>query len=354
MRKVPFAAALVIAGLVVTRLIRPRFTVADKVVIVTGGSRGLGLEIAREAARRGAKIGLCARLEGELEAARTELARGGTAVATAVCDVRDEASVARAFAKLSSALGQIDVLVNCAGIITAGPIEALTLGDFRDAMETNFFGALRTIFTVLPGMRARGAGRIVNITSIGGELPVPHLLPYCASKFAFVGFSEGLRTEVARDGVKIVTVIPGLMRTGSPPHATFAGQSQKEYGLFVLADATPATSVSVAHAARLIVRGAERGDARVVISWQAKLGRFAYGIAPDLVIKVLEIVGFALPDGGEMPEHRSGFESESALTESPLTAMSRHASQTQHETVPSGGTAPEPQTGLGTTSPGSS
>ena len=331
MRKLPFAAGLIVAGLALTRALRPRFTVADKVVVITGGSRGLGLEIAREAARRGAKLGLCARLDDELEAARAEIAGGGTTIATAVCDVRDDESVSRALTQLASTLGTVDVLVNCAGIITAGPIEALTFDDFRDAMDTNFFGALRAILKVLPGMRARGTGRIVNITSIGGELPVPHLLPYCASKFAYVGFSEGLRAEVARDGVKVVTVIPGLMRTGSPPHATFAGQSQKEYGLFVLADTTPATSVSVAHAARLIVNGAERGDARVVISWQAKLGRLAYGIAPDLTLKVLEIAGFALPDGGELPEHRTGFQSESAITQSPLTAMSRHASETQHE-----------------------
>ena len=333
MRKLTLAAGLVIAGLALTQRRPPRFEIAGKVVVVTGGSRGLGLQIAREAARRGAKLGLCARLADELDAAQAELAADGTTVATAICDVRDDASVARALTELGSALGPVDVLINVAGIITAGPIEALTLDDFRDAMETNFFGALRTTFAVLPAMRARGGGRIVNIASIGGELPVPHLLPYCASKFAFVGFSEGLRAEVARDGVKIVTVIPGLMRTGSPPHATFAGQSQKEYGLFVLSDATPVSSVSVAHAARCIVDGAERGDARVVISWQAKLGRIAYGIAPDLVLNILTIVGYALPDGGEMPEHRSGFASESALTRSPITAMSRHASETQNETL---------------------
>lgn len=333
MRKLPLAAGLILAGLILARARRPRFSFAGKVVLITGGSRGLGLAIAREAARRGARLGLCARLADELEAARAELAHDGTTVATAVCDVRDDASVARAFTELTSTLGPVDVLVNCAGIITAGPIEALTFDDFRAAMETNFFGALRTTLAVLSAMRARGQGRIVNITSIGGELAVPHLLPYCASKFAYVGFSEGLRAEVARDGVKVVTVIPGLMRTGSPPHATFAGQSQKEYGLFVLADATPATSVSVVRAARLIVNGAERGAARVVISWQAKLGRLADGIAPNLVLKVLTIVGYALPDGGETPEHRAGFESESALTQSPVTAMSRHASQTQNETL---------------------
>ena len=225
------------------------------------------------------------------------------------------------------------MLVNVAGIISVGPIEALSVADFKDSMETNFMGAVRATYEVLPGMRARKSGRIVNITSLGGEIAIPHMLPYCASKFAFVGFSEGLHAEVARDGVRVITVVPGLMRTGSPPQATFAGQPEKEYVTFALSDATPLTSVAVEHAAKMIMNGAERGALRVVISIQAKLAVLLNGIVPNAVIGAMTVSGKMLPDAGDHPTRKSGADSESPITRSPLTALAREATKTQHEDV---------------------
>ena len=121
------------------------------------------------------------------------------------------------------------------------------------------------------------------------------------------------------------------MRTGSPPNAKFAGQTKKEYALFALADATPLTTVSVEHAARVIFDGAERGKQRVVVSWQAKLALFARGLSPELVLKLLTLTGFALPGAGEKPEHRPGYQSESPVTRSPLNALSKRASREQNE-----------------------
>ena len=331
MRKIFIAAGLAAATVVTLVLRRTRYELTGKNVVITGGGRGLGLALAREVARRGARVGLCARSEIELDAARKELEAAGTVVATSVCDVRDEGSVERAFASLTFALGPPDVLINNAGIIAVGPIDALELGDFYDTMDTNFFGALRTTNAVLPAMRARRDGRIVNITSLGGELAIPHMLPYCASKFAFAGYSQGLAAEVARDRVRVTTVLPGLMRTGSPPNATFAGQTKKEYALFALGDATPLSTVSVEHAAKVIVDGAERGAQRVVVSWQAKLALFARGLSPELVVKLLTLTGFALPRAGEKPEHRPGYASESSITRSPLNALSKRASVEQNE-----------------------
>lgn len=327
------AAAAGLAAITALRTRALRLDVAGKAVVIVGGTRGLGLQIAREAAHRGARIGICARQADELDAVRSELTAYGAVAVTAICDVDDGGSVTTAFERMTAELGAIDVLVNAAGIIGVGPIEALTFDDFRAAMETNFFGALRTTYAVLPAMRERRAGRIVNITSIGGAIAVPHLLPYCASKFAFLGFSEGLRSELARDGVTIVTVIPGLMRTGSPPHATFIGQSQKEYTLFSLADATPLTSVSVEHAARVILDGTERGAARVIVSWQARLALTLQAVAPLLMREALTFTGFVLPRGGDHPDHKTGARSETPLTRSILTAPSQRASQTQNEDV---------------------
>src|SRR6186997_1202822 len=117
---------------------------------------------------------------------------------------------------------------------------------------------------VLPDMRKRRSGRIVNITSIGGKLGIPHLLPYSASKFAAVGFSQGLRAEVAAEGIKVITVVPGLMRTGSPRNAIFRGRHRSEYAWFSISDALPGVSISAEQAARRIIEATCRGEAEVL------------------------------------------------------------------------------------------
>jgi short-subunit dehydrogenase len=268
----PWLAALGAFAALRMRLER-RFDFRGKVVLITGGGRGLGLQLAREAAKRGARIALVARAQDELDRAAAGLRANGTVCVTATCDVRDGESVAAAFSTVESELGAIDVLVNDAGVIEVGPIDALTFHDYEDAFQTNVLGAIRAVEQVRVSMQARGSGRIVNIASIGGKIPVPHLLPYCASKFAFVGYSECLRTELARYGIVVTTVIPGLMRTGSPPNATFAGQPEKEYTLFAPGDSLPFTSVSVQSAARAILDGCERGDVETVVSWRMRSHR---------------------------------------------------------------------------------
>jgi short-subunit dehydrogenase len=310
-----------------------RYAMRDHVVAIVGGGRGLGLELAREAARRGAKLGLISRSRLELDAAQSELAAAGTRVATAVADVRDQAALATAFATVVRALGPIDVLINDAGVIEVGPVDALTVADYVDAIDVNYLGAVRAVEIVLPAMRARRAGRIVNIASVGGAIVVPHLLPYCASKFALRAYSEGLRAETARDGIVVTTVLPGLMRTGSPPHATFNGQTKREYALFALADALPLLSLPVARAARAILDAAERGDPELVVGWQAKLAAGAYALAPRTITAAMSLLARILPDGGPAPERRTGFESESPLTQSPLTALSRQATEHQNEAL---------------------
>lgn len=324
--------ALAIVGNVLWRRRKP-YRLRGKNVVITGGGRGLGLQLAREAAARGARLGLCARHEDELALAHAELAASGATVATAVVDLRDAASTESAFENLRARLGEIDALFNVAGIIGVGPIEALTFEDFEDSMATNFFGALRATAAVLPAMRARRDGAIVNITSLGAKIAIPHMLPYCASKFALLGFSIGLHAEVTRDRIRVTTVIPGLMRTGSPPQATFVGQAEKEYAMFAASDATPLTSTSVARAARQIVDACERGRERHTITWQARLAIFFEGLAPSLVSRVMTLSGYALPDGGDEPQRRTGAQSESAFTRSPLFAMARKATLAQHEDV---------------------
>jgi len=309
-----------------------RFALDGKTVVITGGARGLGLAIAREAARRGAKLGLLARSAEELRVAHAEFATAGVAVSTAVCDVRDAAAVATTLGTFERELGPIDALFNVAGVISVGPLGALTLDDYRDAIETNFLGAVYAIEAVRPSMQARRSGRIVNITSLGGKVGIPHMLPYCASKYALIGYSSALRAELKRDGIGVVSIVPGLMRTGSPPHATFAGQPRKEYVTFALSDSLPFLSVDVKYAARLIVDACERGTAEKIVGWQAKVAIAAATVAPRAVENVLGLVNRFLPGPGT-GEHRSGFASESRVTQSFLTALGRRATVEQNELV---------------------
>ena len=228
--------------------------------------------------------------------------------------------------------GAIDVLVNNAGVIQVGPMEVMTLEDYEQAMKTHFWGPLYTTLAVLPEMREREDGRIVNITSIGGKISVPHLLPYSASKFALVGFSEGLRAELKKDGIVVTTVCPGLMRTGSPRNATFKGQHRAEYAWFSISDSLPVSSMSAERAARQIVEACKRGDAEVVLSIQAKMAVLFHGLFPGLTADLLGFVNRLLPAPGGIGTRRAkGKESESDLSPSWLTTLSEQAAARNNE-----------------------
>ncbi len=163
---------------------KPKYDFQGKVVLITGGSRGLGLVLAREFALEGAKLAICARDSEELKRAKSDLENRGAEVLDIVCDVRNQNEVDRMIEEVCRHYGQIDVLINNAGVIQVGPLEVQTKKDFEDAMNVHFWGPYYTMSAVIPQMRERGEGKIVNISSIGGKMNVPHLAPYCASKFA--------------------------------------------------------------------------------------------------------------------------------------------------------------------------
>jgi NAD(P)-dependent dehydrogenase (short-subunit alcohol dehydrogenase family) len=290
--------ASVMASAVLTRsVLRNRRTIdlAGKVVVITGGSRGLGLVLARALVERGARIAICARDEAELDRARQELEQLGGEVFSAACDVTDRDDVLRFIAAVEDDFGAIDVLINNAGTIQVGPLAVMTADDFESALAVNLRGPLYASLAVLPAMRKRRAGRIVNIASLGGRIAVPHLAPYSTSKFALVGMSEAMRAELIGEGIYVTTVCPGLMRTGSPRHALFKGDHAAEYTWFTVGDSLSVSSVSAEAAAAQIITGFVRGDASVTISLQAKLASLAHGISPGLVQEVLGVVARFLP-----------------------------------------------------------
>jgi NAD(P)-dependent dehydrogenase (short-subunit alcohol dehydrogenase family) len=281
-------------------------SLAGKVVLVTGGSRGLGHLLARLAAAEGAKVVICARDPIELERARLNLLERGAEVLAWPCDVTDPVQVSALVAQAVRRFGGIDVLVNNAGIIQVGPLDDMSLDDFRRAMDVNFWGGVHTTLAVLPLMRPRGRGRIVNIVSIGGKIAIPHLLPYDAAKFALLGFSEGLQAELAKDGIDVVTVIPGLMRTGSTTSAVYQGRPEEEFEWFTGIAGSRLFSMDARRAARRIVAAMRSGKGELVLGWQAKAARLAKDLFPGLTARVLALAGRWLPSDGDYLAAASG------------------------------------------------
>jgi NAD(P)-dependent dehydrogenase (short-subunit alcohol dehydrogenase family) len=312
---------------------RREYDLRDKVVLITGGSRGLGLVIARQVLHEGASVAICARDAPELERARSDLGRNHGRVLTAPCDITDREQVQAMVQGVQQYFGRIDVLINNAGTIQVGPVELMTLEDYEEAMKVHFWGPLYAVLAVLPSMRQRREGRIVNISSIGGKVSVPHLLPYNASKFALVGLSEGLRAELAKDRIVVTTVCPGLMRTGSPRNAFFKGQHRAEYAWFSISDALPLISQSAERAARQIIAACKRGDAEVVLSLPAKLATTVQGLFPGCTADLLGLANrLLMPGPGGIGTARvAGKESSSQLTPSWLTRLNDKAAQRNNE-----------------------
>ncbi len=278
---------------------RRRIELQGRVVLVTGGSTGLGLLVARQAAEQGARIVLAARGEADLKAAEAELKAGGADVLAVPTDVSDEGQVRNLVARAVERFGRIDVLVNNAGIMRVGPIGTMTVDDFRELMAVNFWGELLPILAVLPHMRSQGGGRIANVVSIGGKVPVPHMLPYVASKFALTGLTEGLRAELNRENILVTGIYPGTIRTGGHTHADFKGDREAEYAWFSLSDTVPGVSTSAEYAARRLWDAVLNGDPEVVVGWNARLASIVHGMFPEWTAEAMTLVNQALPKAAE-------------------------------------------------------
>jgi NAD(P)-dependent dehydrogenase (short-subunit alcohol dehydrogenase family) len=304
----------------------------QRAIFITGGSRGLGLELGREFGRRGFAIAFCGRDADEVARAQYDLERRSIACAGLVADITVQNEIAAAIGQAESRFGGLWGLINDAGIIEVGPYADMTVEDYRRAIDTHVFGPIYAVDAALPGMRNRGEGRIVNIASIGGRVSVPHLLPYSVSKFALVGYSEGLRAALRGDGVLVTTVIPGLMRTGSPENAEFKGRHRSEYAWFSIFDSLPLLTVDVTTAAREIADATERGSPTLTISLPAKILSLVHGVLPGLTGEVLALVNAVLPRaGGIGTEVRRGRESHSAVAPSFLTSLTQRRAVTQNE-----------------------
>jgi short-subunit dehydrogenase len=325
-------AALAAGGYLAYRLLRSRYDFDGKHVVVTGGSRGLGLVLARQLVDAGARLSICSRDPNELARALDELESRGGRIAAIECDVTDPARVREFFAVARRRNGPVDILINNAGVIRVGPMEAMRAGDYEQSLRTYFWAVLHTVNEVVPEMKARRSGRIVNIASIGGKIAIPHLLPYTTGKFALVGYSNGLRVELARHGIVVTTVCPGLMRTGSHLNAEFKGHHEEEYAWFAAGAGMPFFSMSAECAARKILAACAHGDSEVVLGLPAKVAVAAQAACPNLTASILSIVNNRIfpEEGGIGTAVAKGRESRGGLDPA-ITALADRAAAQNNE-----------------------
>jgi NAD(P)-dependent dehydrogenase (short-subunit alcohol dehydrogenase family) len=305
------AGALLVVAWLVVRVIRTtRYSLREKVAVITGGSRGLGLVLARHICAEGGSVALIARDPEELARAKADLAPRGGAVLTIECDLLDTAQIGAAVRQIIDRFGKIDILINNAGIIEVGPLEHMAREDFERAMQLHFWAPFELISQIVPEMRIWGGGRIVNISSIGGKVAVPHLAPYSASKFALTGFSDAIRAELARDNVHVTTVAPGMMRTGSHVNAKFKGKHDIEFAWFAASAGAPLISMNADRAARKILAACRRGQPSLTLTFAARGAILGNALFPNLTGYAMRLVNQFLPkpSGAEGNQLRGGSE----------------------------------------------
>jgi NAD(P)-dependent dehydrogenase (short-subunit alcohol dehydrogenase family) len=293
-----FSAALValfLLWLLLRAICTARYSLRDKVVLITGGSRGLGLVLARQICAQGGKVALIARDPAELTQAKADLTRRGGRVATVQCDLLDVRQIQSAVRQIMDRFGKIDILINNAGIIEVGPLEHMAQEDFERALKLHFWAPFELISQIVPEMRTWGGGRIVNVSSIGGKIAVPHLAPYCASKFALTGFSDALRAELARDNIYVTTVAPGMLRTGSHVNARFKGKHNREFAWFAASAGAPLISMNAGRAARKILAACRRGQPSLTLTFAARLAILGNALFPNLTGYSMKLVNRCLP-----------------------------------------------------------
>lgn len=301
------------------------------VAVVTGASRGLGFLLARDLADRGHNLIVNARSEDGLAAAAADLRSRGVQVAEVAGDVSDPAVAGRLVAVATERFGRLDVLVANAGVIQVGPAQAMRPDDYATAIDVMYWGVVHPTLAALAALRAN-RGRVLVVTSIGGKLPAPHLLPYVAAKHAAVGFAEGLRIEEAREGVSVTVGVPGLMRTGSPRNALFTGDQPAEHAWFAIADSLPVLSIDAERAAARLIGATLRGAPEVILTPAAWLSARLHGLAPATTLRLLTIANRLLPaDRSSTPTRPGHAVAGAGSMLRSLTTRTRKAAGRTHE-----------------------
>jgi NAD(P)-dependent dehydrogenase (short-subunit alcohol dehydrogenase family) len=301
------------AGLLLSAAARRarRIDLRGRVVMITGGARGLGLAIAREFLKRGCKLAICGRGGDVVDRAVEELRSQGADVFGAACDASDPEQARDFVARVVERFGSIDVLVNNAGQCFAGPAVQLEAETVEQALRGIFWVQFHPTMAVLPHMRSRRFGRIVNITSISGKLPTSHQAAYSTGKYAATGWSETLSVELAREGIHVSTLTPPPLRNGAPMGVHFNGRAEEEFLWFTRILTSRLATTTADRTARVVVDAAEHGDRERAISALSWFGTRVQGLSPNLMGWFMTQLERWQPDHGapgEKSKMRPGYE----------------------------------------------
>lgn len=226
----------------------------NKAVLITGASSGIGKETAIQFAKRGARLVLVARRKQKLENLKKNLQKFSVPIMICQCDVSDKSQVKEMSQKVLEEFGSIDILVNNAGFAIYGSVYDLTIEEIESQMATNYFGMIYCTKNFLPSMIEKKSGHIVNVASVAASFGLPGIASYCASKFAMLGFSEGLKHELKGTGVGITVVSPIMVRTDFFDHPSF--EKMPKYS---------PTSLSAKTVAKAILRAANSPRLEIIV-----------------------------------------------------------------------------------------
>jgi short-subunit dehydrogenase len=251
-----------------------------KVVMVTGGSMGIGEAIAKIFADHGANVVMLSRDAGRVEAARGRIGNSERTLAMA-CDVRHREDLDRAISLTIHHFQRIDVWVNNAGHGLPDSVARIEMAAFREMFETNFFGAVAAMQAVIPVMRQRGGGTIINISSVAGHIPLPFHAGYSATKFAMNAIGKAARVELKNDGIHVLTVCPGYTRTNFSNNVVRGNELKR---------VRPASvrGITAERVARATLQGYLKQKREVIVPWTMYVPLRIYQLLPGFVEWAME------------------------------------------------------------------
>ena len=249
----------------------------NKIVVITGASSGIGEAAAEQFAKRGANLVLVARRKEKLEQVEQKLSKYSIKTLIQVCDVSDKQQVKQMSEKVIETFSKIDILVNNAGFVIYGKVEELSIEDIESQMKTNYFGTINCTKHFLPYFLKQNSGHMINVASVGGSFGVPGIASYCATKFAMLGFSEGLHHELHGTNVGVTVVSPIMVRTSLFDHPSFKNFTKHATGISLSAD-------TVANA---IIKASDSSKLEIVVPSYVRIGIWFKQTFPFLINPII-------------------------------------------------------------------